>query len=192
MHQYSWENSKAFHTVQLFFSNLLLLLVSKKKRLIFRIAYAIPKSTSQEEELEDFDDEEKDHPIPIPEEAAVKSTKRPLPRKRMAGKIPEDKMLDHAMSVLEAKSRKKLDADELFAQSIDESLKSIPDRCIKEYVKVKMQELVFQAHIGLLSLPGQINMAQTPYHSNNPSPVPSYTSMIASPLSTQLQQSQGF
>ena len=56
----------------------------------------------------------------------------------MAGKTPEDRMLDHAMSVLEAKSRKKLDADELFAQSIGESLKSIPDRCIKEYVKVKI------------------------------------------------------
>ena len=93
---------------------------------------------SNDDKEEDLDDEEEDHPISIPEETAVKSTKRPLPRKRMAGKTPEDRMLDHAMSVLEAMSRKKLDTDELFAQSIGESLKSIPDRCVKEYVKVKI------------------------------------------------------
>jgi len=65
----------------------------------------------------------------------------------------EDIMLDQAMLVLDAKRHKKLDADELFAQSIGESLKSIPDRRFKEYVKVKIQELVFQAQFGLLSLP---------------------------------------
>ena len=93
--------------------------------------------------------------------------------------------------------KKIVDADILFGESIGASLKSITDIRLKEYIKVKIQELVFQAQFGLLATPtflvqaplyspvantsSQLNLQPT-YHGqtslqspmgNSPSPAPS-------------------
>ena len=43
-----------------------------------------------------------------------------------------------------------MDADQRFGQNIAVGLRNITDDKSKEYVKVKMQELIFQAQFGLL------------------------------------------
>ena len=43
-----------------------------------------------------------------------------------------------------------MDADQRFGQNIAAGLRNITDDKSKEYVKVKMQELIFQAQFGLL------------------------------------------
>ena len=86
-------------------------------------------------------------------------------RKRAHEKEEED-ILQKAMSVLndEEGEKKIVDADILFGESVGASLKSITDIRSKEYIKVKIQELVFQAQFGLLAPP--TFPVQAPYYSS--------------------------
>ena len=84
-----------------------------------------------------------------------RSTKEPLPKDRkrkVQQRSKEDIMLDEAMSILAAKKNKVMDADETFGQNVTASLRNIPDNRCKEFVKVKIQELIFQAQFGMLSI----------------------------------------
>ena len=56
---------------------------------------------------------------------AKRSTKKPLKRKRSQEEDDRASMLNYVMGVLRSKESKPRDADELFGQSIGESLKSI-------------------------------------------------------------------
>lgn len=124
------------------------------------------------------------------EQTPIRSTKQPLQRnnnrKRQREKAREDEMLEQAMSVLASKKTKDVDADDLFGQSIGASLKSIPDQRSKEFLKVKIQELIFQAKFGILVTPQNTqapfqmqlhHQFQQPLHSPNvvgtPSPASS-------------------
>ena len=62
-------------------------------------------------------------------------------------------MLEQVTSVLDRTQVKEIHADDLFGQSIGASLKSIPDQRSKEFAKVKIQEIIFQARFGLLATP---------------------------------------
>ena len=126
-------------------------------------------------------------------------------------------MLNRAMNVLESKREKKpLGADELFGQSIGESLKEIVDVRWKEFVKLKIQELIFNAKVGLLSIPTTQNLFSptqqsrtshnssmsmptprnilTPSYSssssNHSSPCPSFSSIISAPMSPVFDSSR--
>ena len=74
-----------------------------------------------------------------------RSTKKPLARKRRLEEDNRTSMLNYAMVVLRSKESKPRDADELFGQAIGESLKSISDKRTKEFVKLKIQELIYHA-----------------------------------------------
>ena len=72
-------------------------------------------------------------------------------------KAKEDEMLKEAMAVLSSKKDKVNNVDVVFGQSIGLSIQEIPDKRVKEYTKVKIQELIFQAQFGLLPLPFQLS-----------------------------------
>ena len=61
-------------------------------------------------------------------------------------------------------------------QSIGASLKSIPDHRSKEFVKVKIQEFIFQAQFGLLATPQapQTSFQMQPVQYQRPLPSPVY------------------
>ena len=102
-------------------------------------------------------------------------------------------MLNEAFKVLESKREKKVaGADELFGQSIGESLKTIPDLRCKEYVKPKIQELIFQARGGLMNVPVAQNRFSPINNSRNTSQSTSYTSLISSPLSPEFMANCNF
>ena len=54
-------------------------------------------------------------------------------------------MMDEAMSILQSKKNKVQDPDEAFGMTIGASLWSISNIQNKEFAKVKMQEIIFQA-----------------------------------------------
>ena len=130
----------------------------------------------------------------------AKSTKKPLPKKRkIAEKSKEDVMLYQAMSVL-AKSNKEPDDDDAFGQNIALTLKSIPEKRTKEFIKFKIQELLFQAQFGNLVMPlnvvqhhgqrispNQINMVSTNQYRQSPVLV---KSPLGSPTTHFYQYSQ--
>ena len=117
-----------------------------------------------------------------------KSTKKPLRKRTMEPHSKEDTMMEAAWSVLTTKKNKVLDADEIFGQNIALSLKSITDKRCKEFAKVKMQEIIFQAQFGIIQTPFQqsnhIQNATTMYQVNqnspltSPSPSPSPYQMV--------------
>ena len=94
------------------------------------------------------DPNEEDTELPAP-----KSTSRPLAKKRKAEKKSnEDIMVESAVSYLSSRSKRAApDADELFGQSIGMSLKQINNDGVKEYVKMKMHELMFKAKTGQMN-----------------------------------------
>ena len=108
-------------------------------------------------ELDEFQ-EDPDDDLTIPEQPKRKSTKHPLPREKKQKteqKSKEDIMLDEAMSVLAARKSRVADADEIFGQNVTASLRNIVDNRCKEFLKVKIQELIFQAQFGMLLMPFQ-------------------------------------
>lgn len=107
----------------------------------------------------EFDDlqEDPDDDL-IPEQQKRKSTKQPLPRdkkQKTEQKSKEDVMLDEAMSILAARKNRVADSDEIFGQNVTASLRNIADNRCKEFLKVKIQELIFQAQFGMLPMPFQ-------------------------------------
>ncbi len=54
-----------------------------------------------------------------------------------------------------ARRNNMVDADEIFGQNVTASLHNISDTRCKEFLKVKIQELIFQAQFGLLPMPFQ-------------------------------------
>lgn len=99
-----------------------------------------------EEELQYDDGEEEAEP--------PRSTKRPLPKKKkQENKSKEDCLLDQAASVLWSRQNKVVDSEEVFGQNVAHSLRAIPDKRAREYAKVKIQEILFQAQFGMLGLP---------------------------------------
>ena len=98
-------------------------------------------------ELDEFQ-KDPDDDLTIPEQPKRKSTKHPLPREKKQKteqKSKEDIMLDEAMSVLAARKSRVADADEIFGQNVTASLRNIVDNRCKEFLKVKIQEPLFQA-----------------------------------------------
>ena len=70
------------------------------------------------------------------------------------------------MAFLKSKRNKSVDIDKLFGQNIAAGLRNIIDNKSKEYVKVKMQELTFQAQFGLLPLPFSQNVSHNGFPQN--------------------------
>ena len=76
------------------------------------------------------------------------------------------------MNVLESKRETKpLGADELFGQSIGENFKEVIDVRCKVFVKLKIQELIFNAKVGLLSIRATQNLFSPTQQSRNSYPV---------------------
>ena len=76
------------------------------------------------------------------------------------------------MNVLESKRETKpLGADELFGQSIGENFKEVIDARCKVLVKLKIQELIFNAKVELLSIRANQNLFSTTEQSRNSYPV---------------------
>ena len=72
------------------------------------------------------------------------------------------------MNVLESKRETKpLVADELFGQSIVENFKEVIDVRCKVFVKLKIQELIFNAKVGLLSIRATQNLFSPTEQSRN-------------------------
>ena len=92
-----------------------------------------------------------------------RSTKRPLPHEsKKSSKSKDEAMMDKAMSILRSKKKKVQDPDEAFGMTIGARLRSISNIQNKEFAKVKIQEIIFQAHFGNLMAPSAPNhMTQT-------------------------------
>lgn len=101
-------------------------------------------------------------------------------------------MLNEAMAVLSSKKDKVNHVDVLFGQNIGLSLQEIPDKRVKEYAKVKIQELIFQAQFGLLPLPFQLSTTTPPVVQRQSTPQnlqgSYYSSMMTSPHSPVVLQ----
>ena len=68
--------------------------------------------------------------------------------------------INEAMSILAARSSNLANADEIFGQHVAASLRNIKDNKCKEYVKVKIQQIIFEAQFGMQLMPfQQINIA---------------------------------
>ena len=105
------------------------------------------------------------------EQGLTKSTKKPLPKnkkRKTESKTKEDGLCDEVVAFLKSKRNKSVHADELLGQNIAAGLRNITDNNSKEYVKVKMQELIFQAQFGLLPLPFSQNTSHSSFPQNGP------------------------
>ena len=79
------------------------------------------------------------------------STKRPTANKRKhvePTKSKEENALEEAVSTLRAVKNKTLDEDDVYGQTIAFSMRSIKDPRKKAYVKLKIQEVIFQTQFG--------------------------------------------
>lgn len=90
--------------------------------------------------------------------STIKSTKRPLStRKRNRDnesvRSKAEVVMDEAISVLKdsAKKTQKLDDEDIFGQNIACGLRKVTDDRCREFAKVKLQEIIFQAQFGLLT-----------------------------------------
>ena len=92
-----------------------------------------------------------------------RSTKRPLPQEsKKSSKSKDEAMMDKAMSILRSKKKKVQDPVEAFGMTIGARLRSISNIQNKEFAKVKIQEIIFQAQFGYLMAPSAPNhMTQT-------------------------------
>ena len=74
-------------------------------------------------------------------------------RKRKAATSKEDLALDTAIKVLadvKNSTPKEVDEDDVFGNHVAFSLRKVKDARNKEYAKMKMQEILYQAQFGLL------------------------------------------
>ena len=103
------------------------------------------------------------------------STKRPLAKrqKRMVKVAKEDLLIDQALSALQSKVATPEDGDDIFGKNVACSLKKINDEQTKEYAKLKIQEILFQARCGALSREQMLSSAQNrlPIFNNQSFPV---------------------
>ena len=105
------------------------------------------------------------------EQGLTKSTKKPLPKnikRKTEPKTKEDDLCDEVVTFLKSKRNKSVDADKLFGQNIAAGLRNITDNKSKEYVKVKIQELIFQVKFGMLPLPFSQNASHSSFPQNGP------------------------
>lgn len=70
--------------------------------------------------------------------------------------------MDKAMSVLDSAKKEKMNADEMFGQSVGLGLQNIRDHRSKEFAKVKIQEVIFKAQFDLLGIPAVPETQWTP------------------------------
>ena len=69
----------------------------------------------------------------------------PYPQKRKtSSKSKENVMMDEAMSILQSKNNKVHNLDEAFGMTIGASLRSISNIRNKEFLNIKIQEIIFQ------------------------------------------------
>ena len=101
-------------------------------------------------EIYSDNDYEEDHVL-----EEVKSTKKPISRKRKEiSRNKEDDLLDEAMQVLQGKKDVgQEDSEDIFGKNVASCLKNVPNSNIREYVKFKIQELLYQAQCGMMTLP---------------------------------------
>ena len=74
-------------------------------------------------------------------------------KKRDHVKTKEDYLLDQAMAVFQGKKSKTDDAEDLFSKHVASGLRAVTDLRNREYAKVKIQEILFNAQFGLLGIP---------------------------------------
>ena len=109
-----------------------------------------------EEAEEESDNKFDDNPESTPQKptSQPRSTSQPLPKKKKveSKKSKEKFLLDKATSVFQARKRVE-DRDDIFGKSIAFSLRQIKNKRIKEYTKLKMQEVIFHAQCQQEELP---------------------------------------
>ena len=66
------------------------------------------------------------------------------------------------MDFLNSSKKENRDADSVFGQSIAFSLRNVTDQRKKEYAKIKIQEIIYQAHFGNFGLSSFTNFTQPP------------------------------
>jgi len=77
-------------------------------------------------------------------------------KRRKTGTIgTEVSVLEETLPVCEATQNKTVDADDVFGQHVAASLRNIKEYRSKEYLKVKIQELIFEAQFGMLPMPSR-------------------------------------
>ena len=108
--------------------------------------------------LGEADTQEDEHENEAEDETPQRSTKRPL-GKRKRGAVPSkaELVMEEAVSILKttANPKQPVDDEEIFGRNIACGLRKIKDERSKEFAKVKMQEIIFQAQFGLLSAGAQ-------------------------------------
>ena len=101
-----------------------------------------------EEAEEESDNEFDDNPESTPQQSTSqpRSTSQPLSKKQKVGSKKSKKkfLLDQAASVFQARKRVE-DGDDVFGKNIAFSLREIKNKRIKEYTKLKMQEVICYA-----------------------------------------------
>ena len=77
-------------------------------------------------------------------------------KRRKTGTIStEDSLLEETLPAPEATQTKTVDADDVFGQHVAASLRNIKEYRSKEYLKVRIQELIFEAQFGMLPMPSR-------------------------------------
>ena len=87
-----------------------------------------------------------------------RSTTQPMvkDKRRKTGTIStEDSLLEETLPAPEATQAKTVDADDVFGQHVAASLRNIKEYRSKEYLKVRIQELIFEAQFGMLPMPSR-------------------------------------
>ena len=92
-------------------------------------------------------------------------------------------MMDEAMSILRSKKNKVQDPDEAFGMTIGASLRSTSNIRNKEFAKVKIQEIIFQAQFG------NPMAAFAPNHMTQTLPITTFPAGIQTPHISQRNSS---
>lgn len=102
-----------------------------------------------------------------------KSTKRPLEKQQKSTEkiLKEDLLIDQALLALERKNVTQEDGDDIFGKNVACSLRKISDEQLKEFTKLKIQEILFQARCGSVSQDPFSTSNRFPAYNNQP---PSY------------------
>ncbi len=105
----------------------------------------------------------------------------------------ENYLLDQAVSVFRAKQDKKADPEDVFGQNVAVGLRAISDKRSRELAKLKIQEVLFHAQFGMLSipLPENVQLQSTPISQSPYMPVASPIAMSSSISKSSLTQSTG-
>ena len=104
--------------------------------------------------MEDLDDDMTEHS----DAQKRRSTTQPMvkdKRRKTETISTEDSLLEETLPAPEATQTKTVDADDVFGQYVAASLRNIKEYRSKEYLKVRIQELIFEAQFGMLPMPSR-------------------------------------